>query len=664
MSSDLLSIGSSGVQAQQKLLWTTGNNISNINTEGYTRQRTELYTNVASLGVGMSNTERMLNVYAQREMWRDTSSLAMYTSAYEQLASTDQYLSSSANSLNSAMSSYFSAFDTANANPNTSSSRQGLMSSVSSLVTRFQTASTTLSQQQNTINGSIESEVKEINSLLSGISDLNAQIIKAPKNSDGTTLNLIDQRDEMIRKLSEKMDIRTVAQDNGSTLVNLSTGQSLVLASGAASLGVTKGNPDNSQTGLQLTIGTSSASLSTSQVGGGLGGLYQARQELAPLQNEIGQLAVALADAMNQQNSQGMTLNNQLGGDIFTLPTSQGLANANNGGTGAISVSFIPGKGSNVSANDFEVKFTSATDFEVYRLDGNSKTLLTNGSTPPNQFPLEDYGIQLDISGTPAAGDSIVLQPTRNAAQNLSVAITSTDDFALAAPVTGSADSNNYGNGTISLAGVYNTGTGSLINSSSLDATAPQQVKIDASGNYEVYDGSGNLLGVADASTKGQNLLANLKDTATGSLIYSDVKTTPGFDFSISGTVSANDSFTIRFNTDGINDNYNGLALADLQNQDLVRKGSSVSADSQQTFSEAFSSTLSSLGSTVSSLNTSMSAAEAKLTQSTNTYNSEAGVSLDEEAANLIRFQQAYAASAQIITAARAVFDSLLSAAR
>ena len=213
MSSDLLSIGSSGVQAQQKLLWTTGNNISNINTEGYTRQRTELYTNVASLGVGMSNTERMLNVYAQREMWRDTSSLAMYTSAYEQLASTDQYLSSSANSLNSAMSSYFSAFHTANANPNTSSSRQGLMSGVSSLVTRFQTASTTLSQQQNTINGSIESEVKEINSLLSGISDLNAQIIKAPKNSDGTTLNLIDQRDEMIRKLSEKMDIRTVAQD-------------------------------------------------------------------------------------------------------------------------------------------------------------------------------------------------------------------------------------------------------------------------------------------------------------------------------------------------------------------------------------------------------------------------------------------------------------------
>lgn len=664
MSSDLLSIGSSGVLAQQKLLYTTGNNISNVNTEGYTRQRTELYTNVSSLGVGMSNTERMLNVYSQREMWRDTSSAAFYSSAYTQLAATDQYLSSSANSLNTAMSSYFSAFETANANPNTSSSRQGLMSSVSSLVTRFQTASTTLAQQEKSINSSIDSEVKEINSLLSSISDLNTQIIKAPTNSDGTTLNLIDQRDEMIRKLSEKMDIRTVPQDNGSTLVNLSTGQSLVLANGAATLGVTKGNPDAAQTGLQLTIGNSSSSLSTSQVGGGLGGLYQARTDLGPLQNEIGQLAVALADAMNQQNSQGMTLNNQLGGNIFTLPTSQGLPNVNNTGTPAVSVSFIPGKGSNVSPNDFEVKFTSATDFEIYRVDGNSKTLLTNGSTPPNQFQFDDYGIQLDISGAPAAGDSLLLQPTRNAAQNLSVAITSTDDFALAAPVTGSANANNYGSGQIALAGVYNTGTGSLIQSNSLDSTAPQQVKIDASGNYEVYDGAGNLLGVADASTKGQNLMANLKDPGTGNLIYSNVKTTPGFDFSISGSVAANDSFSISFNTNGFNDNYNGLALAALQNVDLVRKGSSMTTDNKQTFSEAFSSSMSSLGWTVSSLNTSMSAAEAKLTQSTNTYNSEAGVSLDEEAANLIRFQQAYAASAQIITAARAVFDSLLSAAR
>lgn len=145
---------------------------------------------------------------------------------------------------------------------------------------------------------------------------------------------------------------------------------------------------------------------------GGWSGLYQARQELAPLQNEIGQLAVALADAMNQQNSQGMT--SIINWVATSLPCRhrKGLANANNGGTGAISVSFIPGKGGNVSANDFEVKFTSATTFEIYRLDGNSKTLLTNGATPPSQFQLDDYGIQLDISGTPAAGDSIVLQPT------------------------------------------------------------------------------------------------------------------------------------------------------------------------------------------------------------------------------------------------------------
>lgn len=662
MASDLLSIGSSGVLAQQKLLYTTGNNISNVNTQGYTRQRTDLYTNTASLGVGISNTQRLLNSYSQREVWRDTSNVQMYQTSYQQLSSTDQFLSSDANSLNPALSSYFSALDTVNQDPSSTGSRKTLMGSMQDLVNRFNTASTTLKQQQSDINSNIEGEVKSVNQLLSGISDLNQQILKAPKNSDGTSLNLMDQRDEMIRQLSEKMDVRTVAQDNGTVLVNLSSGESLVLASGAATVGVTKGDPDATQTGLQVTIGTSSSSIS-SNVGGKLGGYYQARDALAPTQREVGQLALALADAMNQQNSKGMTPNSKLGGDLFTLPTTNGLPSAKNGGTGAITASVIPGQGSQLTPNDFQVEFTSSTNYQVYTIQDGKKVSLTAGATPPNQLQLTNYGIQLDFSGTPQAGDTILLQPTKDAAGSLSLGISSTDEIALAAPVTGKASSGNYGSATIKLAGVYNTGTGSGIQSSSLASTAPQQVKINASGDYEVYDGTGTLIGTAPASTKGQNLLANLEDTS-GNKIYSNVKTTPGFEFNINGTAKANDTFTIAFNTGGVNDNFNGLALADLQNQDLVRKGTATGSGSTQSFNSAYSSTMSSLGSTVSGLNTSYTAADAKLTQSTSTLTSESGVSLDEEASNLIRFQQAYAASAQIITAARSVFDTLLSAAR
>ena len=664
MASDLLSIGSSGVLAQQKLLYTTSNNISNVNTQGYTRQRTDLYTNVVSLGVGMSQTSRLINSYAQREVWRDTSNVEYYQAAYQQMYSTDQLLSSSSNSINTALSTYFSAFETANNTPASGSGREELLSQVNAMVERYQSLSGSLSTQYQTINGNIEGEVKSINTLLTGINDLNQQILKADKSSDGTTLNIIDQRDELIRQLSEKMDVRTVAQDNGSTLVNLSTGQSLVLASGAATLAVTSGNPDIRETGLQLQIGNSTASLKTS-VGGSLGGYYLARDELAPIQRELGQQAVAFADAMNSQNKLGMTLNNKLGTDIFTLPTSAGLPDTNNTGTGSINVSFMPGEGSNVTPNDFEVRFTSATNFEVYLLDDSgSASLLTNGSTPPSQFQMANYGIQLDISGTPAAGDVITLQPTKGAASGLAVAITNTDDFALAAPVQGTAGTNNYGSGTISLAGVYNTDTSSGLNSAGLKSTAPQQVVIDSSGNYAVYDGTGTLIGTAPASTKGQNLFANLQNPLGGALVYTNVETDPGFDFNISGSVKANDTFSIGFNTDGFTDNHNGLAMANLQNQDLVRKGSSTGADNKQSFGEAYSTTVSSLGSTVSSLKSSAAAAEAKQTQSMNTYSSSAGVNLDEEAANLIRFQQSYAASAQIISAAQTIFDSLLSSVR
>jgi flagellar hook-associated protein FlgK len=665
MSSDLLSIGASGVLAQQKLLWTTGNNITNVNTQGYTRQSTVLYTNTTGLGVGMSDTSRVLDLYAQREVWKDTSTNSYYQQTYQQMYQTDQYLSSSSYSVNTAMSDYFSALDTANSSANSTSGRESLMSNVTALTDRFTTLSSQLSSQNKTINSSIESGVKEINNLLSGIDTLNQQVIKAD-SSDSTTLNLIDQRDELIRQLAEKMDIRTVPQSNGSTLVNLASGESLVLSSGAASLSVASGNPDIQETQLQLQIGTSKASIS-SDVGGDLGGYFAARDALGPVQRELGQLSVALADAMNSQNSLGMTLNNEVGGDIFTLPTSDGLANANNTGTGSISVSFMAGEGSNVTPNDFEVRFTSASDFDVYMLDENGKaSLVDSGTTPPTQFQMADYGIQLDFGGTPASGDKFTLQPTKNAASGLKVAITDTDDFALAAPVVGSASSSNYGSATIALSGVYNTGTGSLINSSSLDTTAPQSVVIDSSGNYEVYDGNSpaNLIGVAPASTKGQDLMANLQNPLGGPLVYSDVKTTPGYDFDISGSVTSGDQFTISFNTDGFTDNYNGLALADLGNQDLVRKGSSSSTDNKQSFSQAYSSMVSGLGSTVSSLKSKSEAADAKLTQSSDAFTSVSGVSMDEEASNLIRFQQSYAASAQVITTAKEVFDTLLSAAR
>ncbi len=159
MSSDLLSIGASGVLAQQKLLWTTSNNITNINTQGYTRQSTTLYTNTTGLGVGMSQTNRLLDLYAQNEVRRDTSDFKYYQSAYNQLATTDQLLSDDANSISKALNNYFKAFQSTNESPNTDASRESLMSQIKGISNRFQTISSSLNKQYTTINNKVEGEV-------------------------------------------------------------------------------------------------------------------------------------------------------------------------------------------------------------------------------------------------------------------------------------------------------------------------------------------------------------------------------------------------------------------------------------------------------------------------------------------------------------------------
>lgn len=659
MASDLLNIGTSGLLAQQKMLATTSSNISNVSTQGYTRQSTVLYSNQNILGVGDSVTRRLYSVYAQTQLWQDTATYNQVSTTYDEVSQLDKYLSNSATSLSDGIDSFFSGLQSANSSPNTTANRQDILSQVSSLASRFQSVSSDLTDQYEGINRKITTEVKDINSLIASVSDLNAQILKTPAaDDDGSRANLLDQRDELIRQLSEKIDIRTVNQDNGTVQVNLSTGQTLVLVNDYAQLSVLNGDPDPQDSSIQIKLGNATTSVDGESLGSALGGYFSARSTVEDAQKEIGQLSLAFADAMNTQNKLGMTLNNTIGGNLFTLPTSTGMAYSANTGSGAISVSIIPGEASDLAPNDMQVTFTSGSNFDVYILDGNTKTLLTSGSTPPTTFDVSGYGVRLDLSGAPAAGDNFLIQPTKTAAQNMTASISRAEELALASPLQLNASANNYGSATIALDGVYNTDSAtSAFSSSGLAVTAPHKIVINSTGDYDIYDGNSpaNLLGTAPASSNGKNILASAG-------IYADPTINPGFEISIDGSVTTADEFYVSFNTNGFSDNTNGLALAALQTADLVRKGSSTAADNKMTFGEAFSSTLTEVGTTVSNLKTSSSAAEAKLTQSQELYESVAGVNLDEEASNLIRYQQAYAASAQVITTARDTFDALLSA--
>lgn len=662
MASDLLGIGTSGVLAQQRLLQTTSNNIVNVNSQGYVRERTLIYTNSIGLGTGDMVSERVINAYAQAEMRRDTSAYHASGARYDQLFQLDSLLGDSSNSVGTTITSYFKAFHTANESPAEIGGRKTTLSELNGMVDRFHTLSAQLDKQSDTINATIGDETDRVNSLLNSINDLNQAIIRT-QGSPEESLMLFDQRDEAIRQLSEKMEIRTVTQPNGSMLVNMSTGHSLVLDGGVAQFKVVAGNPDSRDATLQLTLGANKATISDKDMGGTIGGLFTARRDLEPTKRELGQLAVALGDAMNQQNRLGMDLDNELGGDLFSLEGSQGLPYAGNQGSGAASVNFVPGKGSEVTTFDYEVQFNGPTGYEVFSIDASGqRTSVATGTTPPAKFEVAGHGIEIELSGAPVAGDKIVLQPTKHAAAGLEAAITRPEDIALASPIKADKNAQNLGSGEITISSLYNTGTGSGFGTNTLDPSAPQVIKIDGSGNYEVYDKNNNLLGVAPASTKGQNLMSAL-EMPLGTPIVPAL--TPGYDFSITGKVEANDSFTLSYNKDGFADNANGLALAELQNKELVRKNNNAAtSNDKMAFNDAYSGLVSGIGNKTSQAKTLLEANEAKLTQSTGIYESVSGVNLEEEAANLIRFQQSYAASAQIVNTAKTIFDTLLSSVR
>ncbi|WP_395949817.1 flagellar hook-associated protein FlgK [Aeromonas mytilicola subsp. aquatica] len=662
MASDLLGIGTSGVLAQQRLLQTTSNNIVNVNSQGYVRERTLIYTNSVGLGTGDMVSERVINAYAQAEVRRDTSAYHAAGSRYDQLFQLDSLLGDASNSVGTTITSYFKAFHTANESPAEVGGRKTTLSELSGMVDRFHTLSAQLDKQSDTINSTIGDETDRVNSLLNSINDLNQAIVRT-QGSPEENLMLFDQRDEAIRQLSEKMEVRTVTQPNGSMLVNMSTGHSLVLDGGVAQLKVVPGSPDSRDARLQLTLGANQANINDKDLGGAIGGLFTARNDLEPAKRELGQLAAAMADAMNQQNRLGMDLDNELGGDLFSLKGSQGLPYAGNQGNGAASVNFVPGKGSEVTTFDYEVQFNSATGYEVFSIDGSGqRTSVATGTTPPAKFEVAGHGIEIDLSGTPVGGDKIVLQPTKHAAAGMEQAATRPEDIALASPIKADKNSQNLGSGEIKVNSVYNTGTGSGFGANTLDPNAPQVIKIDGSGNYEVYDKNNNLLGVAPASSKGQNLMSAL-EMPLGTPIVPAL--TPGYDFSITGKVEANDSFTLSYNKDGFADNGNGLALAELQNKELVRKNNNAAtSNDKMTFNDAYSALVTGVGNKASQAKTLLQANEAKLTQSTAIFESVSGVNLEEEAANLIRFQQSYAASAQIVNTAKTIFDTLLSSVR
>lgn len=455
MAASTLNIGVTGLNAAQANLITTGHNIANASTPGYTRQQVvqqanlPMFTGAGFLGQGTS-IDTVKRVYSQyltsQVLGAQTGAAAM--DRYEAQISQINNLVADANSgLTPAMSSFFSGLGDLAANPTSTPSRQAFLSEAQSLVSRFNGLNERLNEIRSGVNSQIVSEVDLINAYAQQIADINQRIVIAQSGGAGQPANdLLDQRDLLIADLNKEIRVSAVPQSDGSYSIFMGSGQPLVTANSASQLTARPDQYDVLRTVVALKLPTGAAfDMPDSQLtGGALGGLIAFRNEsLDTAQNALGRVAIALGQSFNEQHRLGQDLSGALGGDFFNVPAPVVLASNNNPMSGVTVDVSIDDVGS-LTNSDYLLSSNGGGNYTLLRLSDN-QVLVSNGALPA----MVD-GLAIQPSGVVPAGSSFLIQPTRTGARDIATLINDTRNIAIAAPIRTGAALTNTGTATIS----------------------------------------------------------------------------------------------------------------------------------------------------------------------------------------------------------------------
>lgn len=704
---DLFTIASAGVNASNSLLQTTSNNIANVNTEGYVRERTTLQDGLVG-GIGDINTERVLNVFAQNQLRRDITRVGELETFEEKTAAIDDILANEANSLATALSDFFSALQTASDDPTNLASRDVVLARGDAFLRRTEVLADFLNDREQELNLEFTSEVNRANTLIQRIGDLNQSILSsAGGDPDAAPSALYNERDQLINELADivSIDVRDSSNGNGTVLINLTSGDSLVLDDGSFNVIEIAGTTDISFKELQLSTDFGGAknetaiNLTENELGGTLGGLFRYRDEvLGEAQRDIGQLAVTFADALNAQNALGMDMDLQLGGDIFDIPEFEGLAFDGTDTSLDLTGRIEAGDGVTFTDADIKVTVTAAaaglpTEVTVEFLNGDGSPKVDEtgsavqftGITVGTGFNSIPGGIEIDFQSASgyAVGNEFLLRPAKDLATEISLATNRGEDLAFASPIRVDPSLDNLGDAKVTGITVTNTtvdaalgaeasafdGSGGVHNAASAPGGtvgAPAQILFTSNSSYQVLDDAGAVIANVTGVTQYNDLLSQAETSGAGPAwpaAFSALDDYPGYDLSLEGAPVAGDVFDITYNTNGVNDNTNLIQMGELQQAGLVQLSTNSNSEAR-TFHESYSSLVGRIGEQASSAQISLDAANAMLDQSTTWFESTSGVNLDEEAANLIRYQQSYAAAARILTTAQELFNTILSSVR
>ncbi|MFL9884930.1 flagellar hook-associated protein FlgK [Paraburkholderia agricolaris] len=656
MSSNLINLGLSGLNAAQWGLTTTGQNISNASTPGYTIE-TPVYAESAGQytgsgylpqGVSTVTVTRQYSQYLTTQLnnaQSSGSSLSTYNTLISQL---NNLVGSPTSGIASAITSYFTGLQNVSNNASSLATRQTAMSGAQTLVNQINAAGQQYDALRQSVNTQLSNTVSQINSYTQQIAQLNGQISQA--STQGQPPNqLMDQRDLAVSNLSQLIGVNVV-NSNGSYSVFMANGQPLVSSTNSYNLGTAPSTGDTSELSVQY-LGQAGANpaaapqnLPDSKVTGGtLGGLLAFRsQTLDPAEAQLGAIAVSFASQVNAQNSLGVTLAGAQGGALFSVGGPTVYANTQNTGNAQLNVSFA--NPAQPTTGDYTLSYNGS----VYTLTDNSTGNVV-GSAANLSKPIN--GLNFSTTGTMNAGDSFTVEPTRGALNSFNAATTDPSAIAAAAPVLGSATASNTGTGTITQGTVTagytmpNATTTLSYNGTGLTgfpAGSTVTVTAGTPPTTTTYD-TGTTPVIPYSATTGATLTIN--NAAAGSM--------NGVSVTISGAPAAGDTFTIGPNTGASNDGRNALALSNLSNAKALAGGT-------VTLTGAYANYVNQIGNQTNQIQTSSTAQTALVTQITTAQQSVSGVNINEEAANLLQYQQLYQANSKVIQTAQTLFQTIL----
>jgi flagellar hook-associated protein 1 len=623
--SNVFGIDVSALQAFQQAIEVTSNNVANASTPGYDEESIVLAAAPpqesgsfqVGAGVVVSGVQRAYSQAATNQLNTSQSSLGQLNSLQNYTSQIDNLFGTTAGGLTTALQTYYSGWASVADDPTSTGARQALLGDANALAANLNTTSTQLNNLNSDVNTRITADVQQINSYSTQIAKLNQQIVVGT-NTGQAPNELLDQRDQLVSNLSQLVGVTTTSNSDGSINVFVANGQPLVLDNNNYTLSTVPNQFNASQ--LEVASAASSGhSISSSITSGDLGGLLAARsQAIDPALNQLGQIATAVAQSANSQQASGLNLSGQLGSNLFSVgaPLASSSSNNTDGTTASVTIS-------NIGA------LTSDNYLLTYNAGAYTLTDATTGANVPvagtgtAANPLTADGLSIVLSGTPAAGDQFLIQPTAQAAATLSVSLTNPSGLAAAGAIQTSAADTNTGSAAISAGTVLDPTNPALLNTATIAFLSPTTYSVNGAGTF--------------AYTSGGNIALN------------------GWQVQISGTPAAGDTFTVQSNAGGTGDNTNALANANQQSQGLLSNGTT-------SISGAVSALISGAGAQAQQVNTAQTAQTAVNTQAQTNVQSITGVNLDQEAANLLQWQQAYQASAQALAVANSLFTSVLDA--